>query len=168
MPPQSEFTPRGYLLAMLAIAIFAMTLPLTRLAVGTESAPQMSGIFVASARACLAAVFSFVFLLVTHAHRPTAHALRLLVLVALGVVVGFTVQLYTPKRQVTAGPASVILGILPLTTAVAGAWLHRQRPSPLFWVCAVAGAVLVVIYSILRHAAEHFVFAWADALLALG
>jgi hypothetical protein len=46
---------RGLWLGLAGIVIFAATLPLTRLAVGTPEAPHMSSIFVALARAALAA-----------------------------------------------------------------------------------------------------------------
>ena len=52
-------TPRqinqGLWLGLLGIVIFAVTLPMTRLAVGTPDVPQMSGVFVAMGRAVVAA-----------------------------------------------------------------------------------------------------------------
>ena len=46
---------KGLLLGLLGVTIFALTLPMTRLAVGTVDAPQMSGVFVALGRAVVAA-----------------------------------------------------------------------------------------------------------------
>ena len=40
----------GLWLGLLGVVIFALTLPMTRLAVGTPADPQMSGIFIALAR----------------------------------------------------------------------------------------------------------------------
>ena len=159
---------QGLWLAALAVTLFALTIPVTRLAVGAEGAPQLSGIFVATARASLAAVFSAIFLWMTKAKRPTWHEWQLLGLVALGVVFGFPVLMSVAMRHVPAVHASVVLGILPLATAVGGALLHRQRPSPAFWLCAVAGAVLLVLFSLLRHEGQLSALAWADGLLALG
>ena len=45
---------RGLLLGFVGVVIFAMTFPMTRLAVGDASAPQMSPAFVTAARAALA------------------------------------------------------------------------------------------------------------------
>ena len=45
---------RGLLLGLLGVAIFALTLPMTRLAVGTPEAPLMSGLFLAMGRAAVA------------------------------------------------------------------------------------------------------------------
>ena len=61
---------RGLWLGLLGIVIFAATLPMTRLAVGTPDAPQMSGVFIAMGRAVVAAALSAVFLLVTRAPLP--------------------------------------------------------------------------------------------------
>jgi hypothetical protein len=52
MPPQARSTTtpqerRGLWLGLAGVAIFALTLPMTRLAVGTAQVPLMSGMFVA-------------------------------------------------------------------------------------------------------------------------
>ena len=49
---------KGLLLGLLGVTIFALTLPMTRLAVGTEDAPQMSGAFIALGRAAVAGVLT--------------------------------------------------------------------------------------------------------------
>ena len=61
---------QGLWLGLLGIVIFAVTLPMTRLAVGTPDAPQMSGVFVAMGRAVVAAGLSLVFLLISRAPFP--------------------------------------------------------------------------------------------------
>ena len=61
---------KGLWLGLLGIVIFAVTLPMTRLAVGTPEAPQMSGVFIALGRAVVAAALSAVFLLATRAPLP--------------------------------------------------------------------------------------------------
>ena len=49
---------KGLWLGLLGVAIFALTLPMTRLAVGTPEAPQLSGVFIAVGRAVVAAALS--------------------------------------------------------------------------------------------------------------
>ncbi len=80
---------RGLLLGLLGIAIFSLTLPMTRLAVGTADAPQMSGVFVAVGRAVVAAALSAVFLLATRAPWPRREDWWPLAITAAGVVFGF-------------------------------------------------------------------------------
>ena len=73
MPPQ-QHPVRGLWLGLLGVAIFALTLPMTRLAVGTPAAPQMSGVFIALGRAVVAAALSALFLLATRAPLPQRRA----------------------------------------------------------------------------------------------
>ena len=61
---------KGLWLGLLGIVIFSATLPMTRLAVGSHDAPQMSGLFIAAGRAVVAAALSAVFLLATRAPLP--------------------------------------------------------------------------------------------------
>jgi drug/metabolite transporter (DMT)-like permease len=105
---------RGLWLGLLGVAIFALTLPFTRLAVGTPDAPQMSGLFVAMGRAVVAAVLSIVFLLFNRAPLPRRDDIKPLALVALGVVFGFPLCTSIAMRHVEAVHASVIVGVLPL------------------------------------------------------
>src|SRR5215218_7102705 len=141
---------RGLWLGFLGVAIFALTLPMTRLAVGTPDAPLMSGAFIAFGRAAVAAVLSLVFLLVTRAPWPRRQDWFPLLVTSAGVVFGFPLFTSVAMRYVEAVHASVIVGILPLATALVGALLHRQRPSLGFWVCGGLGSALVVAFALLK------------------
>ncbi|HSV33979.1 MAG TPA: DMT family transporter [Ramlibacter sp.] len=156
---------RGLWLGMLGVTIFALTLPMTRLAVGTPAAPQMSGVFIALGRAVVAALLSAVFLLATRAPWPRREDWLPLAITSGGVVFGFPLLTSVAMRHVEAVHASVIVGVLPLATAAVGAWLHRQRPSAGFWVCAVLGSSLVVAFAMLRSGQEGLSIQAADALL---
>lgn len=156
---------RGLLLGLLGIAIFSLTLPMTRLAVGTADAPQMSGVFVAVGRAVVAAALSAVFLLATRAPWPKREDWWPLAITAAGVVFGFPLLTSIAMRHVEAVHASVIVGVLPLATAAVGALLHRQRPSAGFWVCAALGSALVVAFAVLRSGSGGLAISAADLLL---
>lgn len=156
---------RGLLLGLLGVTIFALTLPMTRLAVGTVDAPQMSGVFVALGRAVVAALLSAAFLLATRAPWPRRKDLLPLVITAGGVVFGFPLFTSVAMRYVEAVHASVIVGVLPLATAAVGALLHRQRPSAGFWLCAALGSALVVGFAVLRSGSAGLSIHPADALL---
>lgn len=157
----------GLVLGTLGVLIFSLTLPFTRLAVGTPEAPQMSGVFIASGRAVVAALLSALFLWATRAPLPRRGDWGPLAVVALGVVFGFPMFSSIAMRHVEAVHASVMVGVLPLATAAVGAWLHRQRPSVGFWLCAVAGTALVVLFAVLRSGGSGLGLAWADVLLLL-
>lgn len=167
MTPSQHDIRRGLWLGALGVVIFALTLPMTRLAVGTPDAPQLSGVFLATGRAVVAAALSALYLLAVRAPWPKREHWLPLGVVALGVVLGFPLCTSIAMRHVEAVHASVILGILPLATAVVGAWLHRQRPSRGFWACAALGSALVVAFAVLRSGHAGLRVSAADALLLL-
>jgi drug/metabolite transporter (DMT)-like permease len=156
---------RGLWLGALGVTIFALTLPMTRLAVGTPEAPQMSGVFIALGRAVVAAVLSAIFLLATRAPWPRREDWLPLAITSAGVVFGFPLLTSIAMRHVEAVHASVIVGVLPLATAAVGAWLHRQRPSAGFWACAALGSALVVAFAVLRSGQSGLAMQSADLLL---
>lgn len=157
----------GMALGVLSMALFGLTLPMTRLAIGSAVEPQLSPWFVTSGRAVLAAVLSACFLLLTRSRLPTAGQWGPLIIAALGNAVGYPLLLAFALRLVTASHAAVITALLPLMTAVVAAWMLRQRVHIGFWICAVTGSGLVVLFSWLRAAGrgDTFVVAWADVLL---
>ena len=140
----------GLAWGLVGVTVFAMTLPMTRLATGTMQAPLLSGAFIAFGRAVVAALLSAAFLLITRAPWPNAKDLPALLVTSACVVFGFPLCSSIAMRQVPAVHASVILGVLPLATAAVGAFLHKQRPAPAFWLCAALGSGLVVGFSLLR------------------
>jgi len=135
---------RGLLLGLRGVVIFAMTFPMTRLAVGDASAPQMSPAFVTAARAALAGLLSIVYLRWVGAAVPARRHWAPLALCAAGTVVGFPLCIALALREVESTHAAVVSGITPLGTAVVGALALRQRPSVGFWFCALAGCALVL------------------------
>ena len=135
---------RGLLLGLLGVVIFALTLPMTRLAVGPGEAPQLPPLFVTAGRAAGAALLSAVYLWLTRAPLPTRRDALPLAVAALGTVLGFPLFIALALRQVPSMHAAVITGVLPLFTAAVAAWHLRQRPSNGFWACAVLGCALVL------------------------
>ncbi len=139
---------KGLWLGLLGVTIFAMTTPMTRLAVGSVADPQLPPLFVTAGRAALAAVLSGLYLLLTQAPRPRARHLPALLVCAAGTVIGFPLFLGLALRQVDAMHAAVVTGLLPLGTAVVAALAMRQRPSMGFWACAAMGCALVVGFAL--------------------
>jgi drug/metabolite transporter (DMT)-like permease len=156
---------RGLWLGLLGVLIFSLTLPMTRLAVGTPEAPQLSGLFIAFGRAAVAGIPSLLFLAFTRAPRPAPGDWGLIFATAAGAVFGFPIFTSIAMRHVEAVHASVMLGVLPLATAVVGAWAHRQRPSAGFWACAGIGSALVIGFALLKSGGRGLSIHWADGLL---
>jgi drug/metabolite transporter (DMT)-like permease len=135
---------RGLLFGLLGVTIFAMTLPMTRLAVGDAASPQLPPAFVTAGRAALAGLLSVMYLLAVGARFPARRHAPALAFSAAGTVVGFPLCLALALREVDAMHAAVVTGLMPLSTAVIAALVFRQRPSAGFWACALAGCALVL------------------------
>jgi drug/metabolite transporter (DMT)-like permease len=138
---------RGWAMGTLGVVIFAMTLPMTRLAVGDAGAPQLAPAFVTAGRAAVAGLLSALLLLAVRAPVPARRHWPALATSALGTVLGFPLFLALALREVDAMHAAVVTGVLPLATAVVAALALRQRPSNGFWACAVLGCALVLAFA---------------------
>jgi len=157
----------GLWLGLAGVVVFALTLPMTRLATGTADAPQLSPWFVTWGRAALAGCLSLVYLLATRSPLPAPQHRPALALSVLGNAIGYPLLLGWALRHVTASHAAVITALLPLATAAAAAWLLHQRARLGFWLFAGLGSLLVAAYSVLRamQQGHGFGLAWADLLL---
>ena len=158
---------RGLWLGLLGVVMFAATLPMTKMATGNADAPQLSPLFVTFGRAAVAGILSMVYLLVTRSPRPAGRQWQQLLFTAACVVVGFPLFLALGLRHVQSIHASVVLGILPLATAMVASWWLHQRPSAAFWVCAIAGSVLVATFVVLRPGSPSGGAQLADVFLLL-
>ena len=157
----------GLWLGLVGVVVFALPLPMTRLATGTADAPQLSPWFVTWGRAALAGGLSIIYLLATRSPLPAPQHRKPLALSLLGNAIGYPLLLGWALRYVTASHAAVITALLPLATAAAAAWLLHQRARLGFWLFAGLGSLLVAAYSVLRamQQGHGFGLAWADLLL---
>lgn len=150
---------KGLLFGFVGVASFSLTLPATRVAVAA-----MDPVFVGLGRAVVAAVLAAIVLAVARVPWPGRALLPRLALVAAGVVVGFPLFSAWAMRYVPAAHGAVVIGLLPLATALAGAWIAHERPSRVFWLCALFGSAVVVGFALWQGGgAPHP----ADALLVL-
>lgn len=134
---------RGVWLGLLAVFCFSLTPIATRAAV----AGGLSPFLVAAGRAFGAALLAAPCLVLTRQPWPTRAHLPRLLAVILGTVLGFPLLATWALAKVPAAHAGAVLGLLPLTTSVAGAIRGRERLPALFWVSAVAGSVVVVAFA---------------------
>ena len=109
---------RGVVLGMTAVAIFALGVPMTRLATGTVGAPQLAGAFVAFGRAVVAGALSVTYLVATRAPRPTRADRFPLAVVSLGSVIVFPLAMSVALRYVESTHVSAMLGFAPLATEI--------------------------------------------------
>lgn len=145
---------RGMLLGLLGVAMFSLTLPFTRMAVA-----DLPPVFVALGRALVAAALACAWLAWKRVPLPPRSALLSLAVVSAGCVIGFPWLTSIALRTLPASHGAVLVGILPLATALFSAFRGNEKPSPGFWLMAVLGAGLVVGFALRQsggslHAAD--------------
>jgi drug/metabolite transporter (DMT)-like permease len=133
----------GLLLGLLGVCIFGATLPATRIAV-SELAPW----FVTSGRAAVAGTLALCVLVLLRKPVPERAEWPRFIMASACLVVGFPGFIGLAMQTLPASHGGVVLGILPLATAIFGAILNGERPSLAFWVCGVMGAAVVVGFTL--------------------
>lgn len=137
----------GWGSGLAGVIIFSASLPATKIAVG-----DFTPLFLTSARAVIASLIGAALLLLLREKKPHKDDLLSLTIVAFGVVVGFPLFTALALQHITSAHSIVFIGILPLMTAIFGVLRAGERPQPIFWVFAVAGAAIVATYALLQNA----------------
>jgi drug/metabolite transporter (DMT)-like permease len=125
--------------------MFSLTLPFTRIAVA-----ELSPFFVTFGRSTLAGICALILFTITRPKLPTKNQLIRLSVMALGVVYGFPLFVSIAMKTLPSAHGGIVLGVLPLATAVVGAIRFKERPSFSFWITAVIGSLLVITYASLN------------------
>lgn len=135
----------GWGSGLLGVIIFSASLPATRVAVG-----GFTPIFLTSARAVIAALLGAAMLRALRQKRPERSDLAALVIVAIGVVVGFPLLTALALQHITSAHSIVFIGLLPLATALFGVIRGGERPSPVFWLFSGIGGLTVAGFALLQ------------------
>lgn len=135
---------RGVLLGLLAVAMFSLNLPLTRVA-----AQEMEPLFIGLVRCLLASLVAGWLLMLDGGLRPQGREWVRFALCSASLAIGC---LFFPlaMRHVSAAHGAVLVGIQPLMTAIAACWRNGERPSPAFWFCALLGSLTVIGFAVTR------------------
>lgn len=149
----------GMSLGLVGVVVFGGTLPFTRLAVA-----DLDPWFVTAGRAAIAGLIAGCVLMATRRRLPGPAALRALLLVSLCLVGVFPIATGLAMTSVEASHGGVVLGVLPLATAVAAALHGQERLSARFWATALVGAAIVVAFALRDGTAG---LALGDAYLVL-
>ena len=132
----------GWINGFLGVLIFSGSLPATRLAV-----IDIDPTFLTMARASIAGALGLALLLVFREPFPRRNDVISLVVVALGVVVGFPLLTGLALQHMTSAHAIVFIGLLPLATAIFAVLRGGERPRPMFWLFSVVGSLIVASYA---------------------
>jgi drug/metabolite transporter (DMT)-like permease len=141
-------TTDGWGSGLLGVIIFSGSLPATRVAVA-----DFSPLFLTSARAAIASLLGAAFLLALRQVRPAPSDLGSLLVVALGVVVGFPLLTALALQHITSARSIVFIGLLPLATAVFGVLRGGERPKPAFWLFSGLGGATVAGFALVDSGA---------------
>jgi len=131
------------------VLAFSVTFPASEAAI-----PAFGAVTVGLGRAIPAAVLAAVCLLATRATRPTLSQWRQLVLVAVGVVVGFPLCSALALREATSAHSAVLVGLLPAATAALAVVRGGERPKWQFWAACAFGMVTVLVFAMIQGAGQ--------------
>ena len=151
---------KGMLIGFIGILIFSLTLPVSKIAV-----LSFDPYFIAFGRAALAGAVAITYLVYKKEAIPQKTDFAKFVVIALGVVFGFPIFTTVAMTHGSSSHGAVILGMMPLATTVIGVIRFKERPSLGFWIVSLLGAVLVVVYALLKNSGS---FTSVDVLLVLG
>src|SRR5882724_7207775 len=141
--PSSSRQRLGLLLGFVGMAIFGGTLPATRIAVGA-----IDPIALTALRTAIAGLCSLALLIVLRRPLLPRALWPQLVITMLCVAILFPLLMSMGMQRVDASHGGVVLGILPIATALVAVAITHERPRPLFWIASVAGAALVIAFSL--------------------
>ncbi|QGH63061.1 DMT family transporter [Serratia proteamaculans] len=149
---RSDNSAQGWVSGFLGMLIFSGSLPATRLAV-----QEFDPLFLTAMRAVLAAILALGALGVMRQRWPQRQDFVPLVMVAIGVVIGFPLLTALALQHTTSAHALVYIGLLPLATACFGVLRGGERPKIAFWLFSVLGSLLVGAFALSQGAGASWV-----------
>ncbi len=133
---------KGMFWGALGVMMFSGGIPATRLAVA-----ELPVMFVGAGRALVAALLSVLLLFALRQKIPARQHWPALAVVAFGAVFAYPIFSAIAMQTVDASHGTLVSSIMPLFTAIFGAWLSKQWPRAGFWLCALVGAAAVMVYA---------------------
>ena len=136
----------GTLLAALGVLAFSFSFPATAWALDGFGPWSSAGV-----RGVVAALIALGALLATRAPLPARSDRLALAVVAGGCAIGFPLLTTLALRTSSTAHSAVVIGALPMATAVISARLTGPRPSAVFWAAAGTGAVAVIAFTLSQN-----------------
>jgi drug/metabolite transporter (DMT)-like permease len=150
----------GMLLGLFAVIAFSLTLPITRALTANLSVWDIG-----LGRSALAAFAAAAILLITRQKWPNQGQLIKLCIIASGITFGFPVLTALGMETVPASHGGIVLGSLPLATAIIGCYISGERPSGAFWSVAIIGFLIVATFVFITGNSESLAFYKGDIAL---
>lgn len=124
------------------VLAFSLSFPMTRLAVA-----EIDPVVVGLGRAVVVGVLAIAFIFLHKAPWPPRSSWISLILVSVGVVIGFPLLTSIALRSVPSAHGAVITGLLPIATAVMAVMRAGERPSLTFWISSSIGLGAVLLFA---------------------
>ncbi|MEH6447770.1 MAG: DMT family transporter [Oleispira sp.] len=131
----------GMMKGLFAVILFAMTVPMTKLAL-----PLFSAELIASSRAFIAGLLALLVIHINDWAVPNKKIFAWLALAGAGVVVGFPYLLSYSLIHLSAANMGVVLAGLPLMTSLFAVLIMKERNGLRFWISSAFGAGLLAVY----------------------
>ena len=135
----------GPLLASLGVVAFSLSFPGTVFALDGFGSWTATGL-----RGVIAAALAGTALLWARPPVPARHDWAGITVVALGCALGFPLLTTLALQTTSASHSAVVIGALPMATAVISTLRTGNRPSWAFWCAAAAGGAVVVGFALLQ------------------
>lgn len=135
---------QGWINGFVGVTIFAGSLPATRIAV-----LDFSPVFLTSVRASIAALLGLFLLCLFRVPFIKKHHIPSLLIVSIGVVIGFPLLTAFALQYISASQSIVYVGLLPLCTAIFAVIRSGERPQNKFWLYSMIGALFVIGYALI-------------------
>ena len=113
----------------------------------------MDPFFLTFLRASIAGVLAIMLIYGYREKRPQASQIMPLIIVSLGVILGFPLLTAMALQHVTSAHSIVFLGLLPLSTSIFGVLRGGERPRMVFWIFSVLGSLLVMGFAFAQSTA---------------
>ena len=156
---------KGFIFGFVGILIFSLTPPATKIALGPDN-NALTPEFITFGRSALAGIMSLIYLFFFKKKKPTVKYIFNILIVALSLSVGFPLFLSLGLIHSTSTHAAVILTLMPLMTAVFASFYFKQKASLGFWICAIIGCIVVIIYTLIHGQSDNQIieFSYSDIL----
>ena len=115
---------------------------------GARRETQLDPVALTALRTAIAGLCSLALLLILRRPLPPRALWPQLVIAMVCVSVLFPLLMAMGMQTVDASHGGVVLGILPIATALVAVAITHERPRPLFWIASLAGAALVIAFAL--------------------
>ncbi len=140
---------KGMFIGLVGIVIFALTVPMSKLAV-----EAFSPAFVSFGRATLAGCAGLLYIGWVKAPLPPWKTIKKIFFIIGGIVIGFPFLMTLAMSKGSSSHAGIVLGFMPMMTTIVGVIRFKERPSKGFWVASLIGTALVLIYALIQGAGQ--------------